>query len=899
MWLLAAACSIVAAVSPARTSAAQTPNIVFILADDLGIGDTGVTTQNARAALGLPSFATPNIDRIAREGTRFNNMYAGAAVCSPSRNVLLTGFHQRHTIFEREEFNPDLRAGQEDKTWGQMLQDAGYATGMFGKWHLGAFDSAASYVRTPTALPTQKGFETSYGQMLRDNRVPYHWESDGAGSMRKVFLTPEPTWTGSGAKYEYGDSAVARRAVDFIRSKATAGQPFAAYIPLMEPHSPVDQVPKDHPYVNMPWPQVQRDYAGSIWYLDQHVGQILRSLDDPNNDGDTSDSVANNTIVVFTSDNGPVINNGPGTFDPEFFNSNDEYYAGKLITTEGGIRTPFFVRWSGKIAPGTQNNAVGSFADIYPTLADLVGQDTPIGQDGMSMLSDWLGTGPSERPDSISWGMVREIGTGNPANSTIRVGDWKLLKNRPTAADPNITYRLINVATNPFDEKTLNVQQSRPDIRNALEQILIAEGGDREPYAPATENPSILARQNTYFTQYKSWSPQGGSSDFFDAANWSGGTQYDMPGNPEALNWNTGPADNWLATVANTGPVPQQVAVTANAKVMAIELRGSGGTMALRVNTGVIFTARNGVRISSGGILRLRGGEVNTVRDIEVRPGGQFDGEGLINGQQSVIAGIPDFANKGLFEPRLINRGIVAIGHASNSLTAAGRLLIQGDFTQLATGVLQLDILSNGAVPRVDFDQLAVTGKVSLAGVLTVGVANPELFTLGSSFPLITAGKGLTGVFSAVIATPLSAGLAWSVQYTSTAATLTVVPASNNVVESFLDRWRRSFGVDAAADVDGDGDTDGADLMAWQRGEAIAQAVQLPYLVRWRQSFGKNAGADLDGDGDTDANDFLTWQRGVALGAWSVGSAVPEPASSVSLLTALGAASVAHRRRRR
>jgi arylsulfatase A-like enzyme len=105
--------------------------------------------------------------------------------------------------------------------------------------------------------------------------------------MRKFFTQTEPTWTGTGEKNTYGEILVAARAVDFIRTKANGSQPFAAYIPFMAPHDPIDQVPKDHPYVSMPWPQVQRDYAGTMWYLDQHVGQILQAIDDPNNDGST------------------------------------------------------------------------------------------------------------------------------------------------------------------------------------------------------------------------------------------------------------------------------------------------------------------------------------------------------------------------------------------------------------------------------------------------------------------------------------------------------------------------------------------------------------------------------------------------------------------------------------
>ena len=154
----------------------------------------------------------------------------------------------------------------------------------------------------------------------------------------------------------------------------------------------------------MPWPKADRDYAGMISKLDAHVGQILRALDDPNGDNDTSDSVADNTLVVFTSDNGPVWDEGTPEYKHEFFDSNSIYAFHKWTTGEGGVRTPFFARWGGKIAPGTVNNSyVGSFADIMPTVAELAGQDAPLGIDGRSMVSDLLGDRPTDRRDALMW----------------------------------------------------------------------------------------------------------------------------------------------------------------------------------------------------------------------------------------------------------------------------------------------------------------------------------------------------------------------------------------------------------------------------------------------------------------------------------------------------------------
>jgi arylsulfatase A len=798
-------------------SAAQRPNIIFILADDLGYGDVGVTHQNARAAAGLPAVATPNIDSIALNGARFNNFYAGGVNCSPSRNAMLTGFHQRHAMFEQGSLATDIRPGEQDKTWGQVLQEAGYATGMFGKWHLGGVNDPSTAIRTPSALPTQKGFTTAYGPMQRDFRMAFHWESDGQGGMRKVATPAEPTWTGSGDKNVFGDSLVANRAAQYIRQQAAGSQPFAAYVPFLAPHIPVDQVPKDHPYANMAsWPQVQRDYAGMIWYLDKHVGQILAAVNDPNNDGNTADSIAQDTMIVFTSDNGALAPGTPNGFNPYFFESNINAYGFKNMSTEGGIHIPFFVQWAGTIQPETQHNALGSFADVMPTLAELAGQTAPLGIDGRSLVPEILGARPSDRPDSLTWGMVRQTGPGNPPGWAVRVGDWKLIKNDPNSLYPEVTYRLFNLAADP--RELTNRASQRPDIVAALTAIGVAEGSDSEPYAPPPDNPAVLERFNTYFTQYKSWNPQGASTNFAAAANWSGGTQYNKPNDPQADNWNTGPALNWLATVYNTTASPKQASVGADASVLALELRGAPATMTLNVDAEATLTARNGLRILGGGILRLHNGEINTIRDIEIAPGGRFEGEGLIDGQQAVIANIPEFAGQGLFEPNVVNRGVFSVSSAGDPVQDAGQLTVNGDYLQFGTGVLQMNVFANAGTPGQHFDQLAATGSVELNGFLSVTVANSSSFALGDSFPLITAEEGVSGFFKGVNATPLPTGLAWSVEYTSHAALLKVVDQSGSGGPlDFLSRWRRSFGVDAGGDLDGDDDTDGNDFLMWQR----------------------------------------------------------------------------------
>ena len=281
----------------------------------------------------------------------------------------------------------------------------------------------------------------------------------------------------------------------------------------------------------------------------------------------------------------------------------------------------------------------------------------------------------------------------------------------------------------------------------------------------------------------------------------------------------------------NSTGVAQQVTLASDVAVLAAELRGTSGTMGLRVNAGVKLTARNGLRISSGGVFHLVGGEINTIREVDVRPGGRFEGEGLVNGQQAVIAGIPEFANKGLFEPHLVNQGVVSIASTGDSVFDAGRLLVQGDYTQTSSGVLHMDLFSTGGVAGLNFDQLAVTGKVELAGVLRIFSSNSQSYSLDAEFPLITAGIGLTGEFTTLIAPAVSSGLGWSVDYTLTGATLRVVQQpGNGQPPDYLAQWRHSYGLDAGGDLDNDGDTDGLDFLAWQRGvsPALPNVVSAP-----------------------------------------------------------------------
>lgn len=376
------------------------PNIVFMMADDLGYGDL--------SCYGQAKFSTPNIDRLATEGIRFTQAYAGSTVCSPSRCVLMTGLHTGHCSY-RGNVNGEPGIPDSDVTMAEVLREAGYATGIFGKWGLGN-------VGMP-GYATRQGFDRWYGflnQGQAHNYYPRYLMSDDVAEMLR-----ENVVYGDKAPKDYAPDRIQKNALEWL-DKQSAARPFFLYLPYTLPHANGEkrrdtgngmEVPAGHPYENKPWPAPEQGFAGMMYHLDMLVGQIMDRL--------RAKGLDRNTLVIFTSDNGP---HKEGGRNPEFFKSSGPLRGIKRDLTEGGIRVPFIARMPGTIPAGKTSEQVLAFWDLLPTFAELTKAKKLQGLDGVSMLRPLLGKG--EIPHAPLYWEFYEGGF----KQAIRDGKWKAIR---------------------------------------------------------------------------------------------------------------------------------------------------------------------------------------------------------------------------------------------------------------------------------------------------------------------------------------------------------------------------------------------------------------------------------------------------------------------------------------
>lgn len=367
-----------AAAQPAR------PNIIFVLADDLGYGDLG--------SYGQQMVATPQLDRLAGEGIRFTQFYAGSTVCAPSRSVLLTGRHMGNTTVRGNAGARGLivqTLAASDVTFATVLKRAGYVTGLVGKWGLGERDSPGA--------PWLQGFDYFYGflnQSHAHNHYPDHlWRYDARSPLSdnrvalKNDLVPVGTIPGVGyatQRVEYAGDLFFAEAESFIeRNKAG---PFFLFLSLTVPHANNErsrmlgdgmEVPSYGAYADTPWPDATKGQAAMVTRMDTGIGRLMDRL--------RALGLDDNTVVMFSSDNGPHREGGPN-YDPAFFQASGPLRGIKRDLTEGGIRVPFIVRWPGKIPAGTVSPHVGYFGDLLATFAELAQTPVTLPHDGISFV---------------------------------------------------------------------------------------------------------------------------------------------------------------------------------------------------------------------------------------------------------------------------------------------------------------------------------------------------------------------------------------------------------------------------------------------------------------------------------------------------------------------------------
>ncbi len=442
------------------------PNIIYIIADDLGYGDPG--------SFGQQQIQTLNLDRMAEEGMKFTQHYAGSTVCAPSRSVLMTGFHSGRTqVRDNREFMP---IGQYPLMYGTpttatILQHQGYATGGFGKWGLGYPGSSG--------VPSLQGFDEFFG-FLGQRRAHFYYPEflfhDVKGEeLKRVYLEGNvvddtPAWEGfehpgSGKPIErehYSADVIHDEAMRFIDENSD--RPFFLYYPSQIPHASLtvpdetlslyldedgnsifEEDPHDFGhYTEQPMPKAA--YAAMVTHLDMQVGEIMDRLHEL--------GIAENTLIIFTSDNG---SHSEGGYHYSMLESNGPLRGGKRDLYEGGIRVPTIAWWPGSIEAGTESDLISGFQDMLPTFSELAGIPVVTNIDGISMVPTLLGSGEQDQQEYLYWEFHAQGG-----KQAVRWGDWKAVRLNVSGDPENATFELYNLAEDIGEENDISGQH--PDI---------------------------------------------------------------------------------------------------------------------------------------------------------------------------------------------------------------------------------------------------------------------------------------------------------------------------------------------------------------------------------------------------------------------------------------------------
>lgn len=434
-------------IASAAEPATKKPNIIFILADDLGYGDLGCYGQKL--------IQTPNIDQLAKEGTRFTQCYAGSTVCAPSRCALMTGYHTGHGFVRGNLPGKDLALRAEDKTVAELLKKEGYTTGLIGKWGLGEENTAGA--------PHKKGFDYSYGY-LNQNHAHNYWTDHLFRNGERVALPNVLEKKKVVKAVQYTHDLFAKEALDFIEKNKDKN--FFLDLCFTIPHAKLEP-PDDKPYSDKDWDPPSKNFASMITRMDTDIGKLMKKLKDLKLD--------ENTIVFFSSDNGP---HKEGGIQPKFFKSSGPLRGIKRDLYEGGIRVPMIARWPGKVAAEATSDQVMAFWDFLPTAVELAGAKPPAGIDGISMVPALLGekaAGRKQDNHEFLYWEFHEKGF----HQAVRMGDWKYVK-QPVAEGK--IGELFNLKDDVGETK--NLADKYPEIVKKMEDYLKMARTESKEFVP-------------------------------------------------------------------------------------------------------------------------------------------------------------------------------------------------------------------------------------------------------------------------------------------------------------------------------------------------------------------------------------------------------------------------------
>lgn len=725
---------------------APRPNILYFYVDDMGWGSIGPNGQQARREANLPSVKTPNLDRLAAQGVNFTRGY-GCPVCSPARSSLQTGFHQGHTYADRNDPNNARKAiRKDDISIGTSLAGAGYVTGYWGKWgYGGSKDQNNPTIDNVQTLPTSHGFQHVLAELhhVRAHTFfqPTLWQApapEGAlGGLHLILNSMEGYRDGdrypalparqSHPEYPrtaYCDDCYAFAALDFVREQGhnyrKTGQPFIGVLAVQIPHAPfaeVSTLPEwDAAYRNDPHfeslADQSRQWAAMVTRIDAHFGNLLAALEDPNHDGDTSDSIADKTLVIFQSDNG-----GPGGKNNIELDANGGLSGVKGSVQEGGIRVPLVMRWperihsESKLKAGTSTNMVVDVTDLLPTFCELAGVDAPVGIDGVSIAPTLTGEGHQRTRDFL----IHEAGS---AQSIIK-GNLKLFRSRRKGS------KLFDLEKDPQEEN--DIAADHPEVVQQLEKLLVAEQA---------------LQPKGFANSYHHWQGADGALAS-DAENWS---DYEYSNAGIIYITADGPPDSsWIAHLTNNQDTNNTAVVEHSLSLLGVSLSGNSKTgtrQSVLINTAGHLTGRNEVRIGQNGTVQLDGGTVSSLRWVDVKPGGILQGQGVVQADVE-------------------NRGTVCFsGSAERSIRIAG------DFRQTADGQLIFQTVPAPAGIQVD-------GTAWLNGSLTLPFTEGAQPAVGNPVTLVRA-RNVSGKFQTNTDDVVTSnGVMYRLRYSDTEVTAT------------------------------------------------------------------------------------------------------------------------------